>query len=253
MTGFGRILEDLNGAGVRYVLIGGIALIRHGVVRATRDVDAVFDPEKDNVQMARPFPTTTLPGIVRFISRPSTGISICFLRNQPARFNTQRERAKELRRRDRRRELERIDRAEAGAEKTLEKREAEAREKPIEFRARAELVATERTLAERRELAVTAACIDPPAYIAKELGERPADPEKPRSREAGVRTIEGYRQEHGVKDQNHAFGGAHDSSRSAERAREQARQRLQQTQREMSRSKETDRVRDMGHSMEIGL
>lgn len=49
MTGFARILEDLNGAGVRYVLIGGIALIRHGVVRATRDIDAVFDPAADNV------------------------------------------------------------------------------------------------------------------------------------------------------------------------------------------------------------
>lgn len=50
MTGFGRILEDLNQAGVRYVLIGGIALIRHGVVRATRDVDAVFDPAHENVE-----------------------------------------------------------------------------------------------------------------------------------------------------------------------------------------------------------
>lgn len=50
MTGFGRILDDLNGAGVRYVLIGGIALIRHGVVRATRDIDAVFDPDASNVE-----------------------------------------------------------------------------------------------------------------------------------------------------------------------------------------------------------
>jgi hypothetical protein len=33
MTGFGRILADLNRAGIRYVLIGGIALIRHGVAR----------------------------------------------------------------------------------------------------------------------------------------------------------------------------------------------------------------------------
>lgn len=49
MTGFGRILQDLNEAGVRYVLIGGIALIRHGVVRATRDVDAVFDPAPENL------------------------------------------------------------------------------------------------------------------------------------------------------------------------------------------------------------
>ena len=53
MTGFGRILEDLNEAGVGYVLIGGIALIRHGVVRATRDVDAVFDPAPENVQRIR--------------------------------------------------------------------------------------------------------------------------------------------------------------------------------------------------------
>jgi predicted nucleotidyltransferase len=53
VTGFGRILDDLNGAGVRYVLIGGIALIRHGVVRATRDVDAVFDPDPSNVDRIR--------------------------------------------------------------------------------------------------------------------------------------------------------------------------------------------------------
>jgi predicted nucleotidyltransferase len=53
VTGFGRILDDLNGAGIRYVLIGGIALIRHGVVRATRDVDAVFDPDPGNVDRIR--------------------------------------------------------------------------------------------------------------------------------------------------------------------------------------------------------
>jgi hypothetical protein len=53
LTAFGRILEDLNRAKVGYVLIGGIALIRHGVVRATRDVDAVFAPEPDNVERIR--------------------------------------------------------------------------------------------------------------------------------------------------------------------------------------------------------
>jgi predicted nucleotidyltransferase len=53
LTGFGQILDDLNRAGVRYVLIGGIALIRHGVVRATRDVDAVFDPDPENVERIR--------------------------------------------------------------------------------------------------------------------------------------------------------------------------------------------------------
>lgn len=50
MTGFARILEDLNDAEVRYLLIGGIALIRHGVVRATRDIDAAFDPDPENVR-----------------------------------------------------------------------------------------------------------------------------------------------------------------------------------------------------------
>lgn len=53
MTGFGRLLRDLNDAGVRYVLVGGIALIRHGVVRATRDIDAVFDPTPDNLERIR--------------------------------------------------------------------------------------------------------------------------------------------------------------------------------------------------------
>ena len=41
MTGFGRLLAELNGAGARYVVVGGIAVIRHGVVRATKDLDVV--------------------------------------------------------------------------------------------------------------------------------------------------------------------------------------------------------------------
>jgi predicted nucleotidyltransferase len=53
VSGFGRILDDLNEARVEYVLIGGIALIRHGVVRATRDVDAVFAPTEENVDRIR--------------------------------------------------------------------------------------------------------------------------------------------------------------------------------------------------------
>lgn len=53
MSGFGKILEDLNEAGVDYVLVGGIAMIRHGVVRATRDIDAVFEPSDQNVARIR--------------------------------------------------------------------------------------------------------------------------------------------------------------------------------------------------------
>jgi hypothetical protein len=53
VSGFGRILEDLNEAGVDYVLVGGIAMIRHGVVRATRDIDAVFEPSDQNLSRIR--------------------------------------------------------------------------------------------------------------------------------------------------------------------------------------------------------
>ena len=41
MSGFGALLADLNRARVRYVIVGGIAVIRHGVVRATKDLDVV--------------------------------------------------------------------------------------------------------------------------------------------------------------------------------------------------------------------
>ena len=41
MTDFGRLLADLNGAAAEYVVVGGIAVIRHGVVRATKDLDVV--------------------------------------------------------------------------------------------------------------------------------------------------------------------------------------------------------------------
>jgi predicted nucleotidyltransferase len=50
VSGFGRILDDLNRAGIRYVVIGGIALISHGVVRATRDVDVLLAPEAENMK-----------------------------------------------------------------------------------------------------------------------------------------------------------------------------------------------------------
>jgi predicted nucleotidyltransferase len=47
------MLEDLNRASVRYVLIGGIALIRHGVIRATRDVDGIIAPDPENLERLR--------------------------------------------------------------------------------------------------------------------------------------------------------------------------------------------------------
>jgi hypothetical protein len=43
------VLAALNEAGVRYVVVGGLAVGAHGVVRATRDLDLVPDPSEPNM------------------------------------------------------------------------------------------------------------------------------------------------------------------------------------------------------------
>ncbi len=49
MTEFARIIGDLNSAHVEYVLIGGLAVISHGVFRATRDVEAIVADDDGNL------------------------------------------------------------------------------------------------------------------------------------------------------------------------------------------------------------
>lgn len=44
------LCKALNDEGVRYVLIGGFAVILHGFVRATKDVDLLVDSSVENVQ-----------------------------------------------------------------------------------------------------------------------------------------------------------------------------------------------------------
>ena len=44
-----RIFQALSAADVDYVTVGGIALIAHGVVRATVDVDLIPDPDPANL------------------------------------------------------------------------------------------------------------------------------------------------------------------------------------------------------------
>jgi hypothetical protein len=44
------LCKALNAEGVRYVLIGGFAVILHGFVRATKDIDLLIDASSDNVQ-----------------------------------------------------------------------------------------------------------------------------------------------------------------------------------------------------------
>lgn len=44
------LCKALNAAAVRYVLIGGFAVILHGFVRATKDIDLLVDSSIENVQ-----------------------------------------------------------------------------------------------------------------------------------------------------------------------------------------------------------
>lgn len=50
---FARILRDATEAELPFVVVGGIAVIRHGVVRATRDVDLVVDPTDETTATLR--------------------------------------------------------------------------------------------------------------------------------------------------------------------------------------------------------
>jgi len=46
-----RIVAALNDAGIAYVIVGGIAVAAHGVVRATRDLDLVPEPDVANLEL----------------------------------------------------------------------------------------------------------------------------------------------------------------------------------------------------------
>ncbi len=44
------LVAALNHAGIRYVIVGGLAVGAHGVVRATRDIDLVPAPDASNIE-----------------------------------------------------------------------------------------------------------------------------------------------------------------------------------------------------------
>lgn len=110
---------------------------------------------------------------------------------------------------------------------------------------------TNMLLQSAHELAIIAARISPPAYVKAELGERPSDPTKRKAWDRGVAGIERYRQEHGVKDPNKAFG--REAKRGAERARQEAtRRRLQEVQRALGLGQHAARARQLGKGLSIG-
>jgi len=168
------------------------------------------------------------------------------------RATAEREVAEAVPRKVRREVLPDAEAIEADAREKVERLRAELREMPpVRHEARAELANADLVLAERRQAAITAAQLSPPPYIVRELGERPSDPELRKSWDKGVSEIERYRQEHGIKDPEHALGREHGHEH--DWSREQARERLQQRQVELQRTQEQGLDREAGFSMEIGF
>jgi hypothetical protein len=48
-----RVIESLNQEGVDYVVVGGVAVNLHGLVRATEDLDIFVRPEHENIARLR--------------------------------------------------------------------------------------------------------------------------------------------------------------------------------------------------------
>lgn len=47
-----RLLTALSKAGVRYLVVGGVAVVLHGYLRATADLDLIVDFDQPNVEKA---------------------------------------------------------------------------------------------------------------------------------------------------------------------------------------------------------
>jgi len=52
LSEFEGVLAALNRSRVRYLLIGGVASVLHGVLRTTTDIDLALDPTVENVARA---------------------------------------------------------------------------------------------------------------------------------------------------------------------------------------------------------
>jgi hypothetical protein len=48
-----RICRSLNAAGARYLLIGGFAVVAHGLGRPTKDIDLLVDDAPENVALVK--------------------------------------------------------------------------------------------------------------------------------------------------------------------------------------------------------
>jgi hypothetical protein len=136
-------------------------------------------------------------------------------------------------RREHRDALARVESRERQALGVLRRLEPEREELPsVAHEARAEVAVIDRILDRRRDLALAAARVSPPAYIVSELGERPAEGRDRIAWDGAVREIESYRQQHGIGDRETALGPEpKDRARRLEQKR--ARESIRRAQRDL--------------------
>jgi len=169
-------------------------------------------------------------------------------RERLADFKAQREAAEALPRRERQ-EAQLRHSLEAHSRNQLTHLEDQLAEMPAPREsARRELAVADRVLAERRQLAITAAGIAPPLYITNELGERPSDPTKRAVWDRGVSEVERYRQQYGIKDPSRALG----RKRAREIEQQAVLRRIHETQRVLGLGRHASRKRDLGRGVGIG-
>lgn len=73
MSAYEQLFRALNDAGIRYVVVGGLAVVLHGHARLTADADLVVDLEPEEARKA--VEALTALGLTPVIPEPATGFA----------------------------------------------------------------------------------------------------------------------------------------------------------------------------------
>ncbi len=164
----------------------------------------------------------------------------------------EREAVEGMGRRERKRELpfaqSQEDMYRHNAERTLEK--VQAVEPPTNAARRAHNIARGE-LAERDARELLAIRLATPAYVTRELGERPSDPRMARAWDRGVTAIQGYRREREITDTTRALGERPNTGIDRA-AQETAQRRVREAQRHLGLQQQLDRLESIERDMGFG-
>jgi hypothetical protein len=84
-SGFRDLLRSFNVAGVRYLIVGGYAVMVHTEPRYTKDLNLWIDPVEDNARRMIGARSTNLELPPRMFSRPISPSRKCFSKSASSR------------------------------------------------------------------------------------------------------------------------------------------------------------------------